>query len=216
MQRLKLERAAIGYYVSGHPLERYQDELAGLTTGTLGNLRAPGGRAEMKFGCVVTSVRERPLKSGAGRMAFVAMEDLTGVAEMLVSARDYESLEPVFRLEVPLLVCCAVSTDRLDDGSERVRLRCRSAKTLSDARRERTKKVVVSLEDSVVNEAVISSLKATFREFPGECAVKMCVCVPEAAEVALKLPADVKVAPEEQLLERVEQLLGPGVVRFEA
>ena len=76
-QTLAFEKEALGFYVSGHPLDRYLGDLkrhATATTGSLegGALQSGAGlknRAEVIIGGMVTEYRERPLRSGNGRMA---------------------------------------------------------------------------------------------------------------------------------------------------
>jgi DNA polymerase-3 subunit alpha len=103
-ERLANEKEALGFYITGHPLESYEEEIrlfSSATTATLSSLR---GGTEVKLGGLVASMKEKITKRGE-RMATVTFEDLEGIVEVVVFAeplRKYrdllESQEPVFLL----------------------------------------------------------------------------------------------------------------------
>ena len=214
LERLKLEKEAIGFYITGHPLDRYAEDLRRFANGTIGSLESKGHRAEVTVGCVVTAVRERPLRDGSGRMAFVTVEDLTGQVEMMVSARVFMEAETALKADVPLLVKMQVSMDRDEEGNQNLRVRCVEVRSISDARKERTRGVVLSVQDSLLDDRRLVALKQLFERHPGQCVVRMMVEVPRTAEVAIDLPADLRLEPSDEVVDRVEQLFGAGTVSF--
>src|SRR5690606_3302441 len=70
-QLLAFEKEALGFYISGHPLDRYRADLsryANATTVDFAEGRRPAGEAAI--GGVVAAYRERPTKRGDGKLAF--------------------------------------------------------------------------------------------------------------------------------------------------
>jgi DNA polymerase-3 subunit alpha len=214
LERLKLEKESIGFYLSGHPLDRYQDDLKRLTNATVTQLEKKGNRAEVWLGCVVTALRERPLRDGSGRMAFVTVEDLTGSVEMMASAKVFGEYEPIWKSDAPLLVKAAINLDRDEDGNQLLRLRAVEARLMADARKERTRSIVVSMEEQDVNPKRLSELKRVFDELKGNCPVRLVVRIPRTAEVEIELPGSFKLEAGDALVDRVERLFGNGAVRF--
>ncbi|MGH7353168.1 MAG: DNA polymerase III subunit alpha [Candidatus Rokuibacteriota bacterium] len=95
-QRLAFEKEVLGFYVSGHPLARYQGliESMGITpTADLGS-RSHGARV-LLFGHVVT-LKETATKSG-NRMAFATLEDLAGTVELTVFPEPFKASAPFLR-----------------------------------------------------------------------------------------------------------------------
>ncbi|MHA7873484.1 MAG: helix-hairpin-helix domain-containing protein, partial [Hyphococcus sp.] len=97
--RLDEERAAVGFYFSGHPLDDYERELARLRVTTYHDAlaRAKSGRSAVQMAAVVRVVRMRRSKAGKP-FAWVELSDATGEFEITVfsetlnAARDL--LEP--------------------------------------------------------------------------------------------------------------------------
>ncbi|MCK6544373.1 DNA polymerase III subunit alpha [Myxococcota bacterium] len=214
-ERLKLEKEAIGFYVTGHPLDRYKDDIRRLSSATIANLERKGNRAEVVLCVVVSQLRERPLKDGSGRMAFVVVEDLTGAIEMAVSAKVYADAETLLKSDAQLLVKAAVTIDRGEDGeSQTLKLRCLEVRSLAEARKDRTRLIELMLEESQVERSKLGALKQIFGRYPGACPVKMTVRIPDTAEVELELPPTLSVEPCDGLVDHVESLFGAGTIRF--
>jgi len=207
-ERLAKEKAALGFYVTGHPLDRYARDIEQLASSTVADLEKVTQRTEAAIACVVTALRERPLRDGTGRMAFVSFEDRSGAAEIMVPARVFAEIEEVLRSEAPILLDAAVSIDRDENGEQRIRLRCTGARRLADAREARAKALVVSVEEAAIDPDRLRALKALLTEHAGPCPVRLVVRVP-GAEVEIGLPKFMT-RPCDEVLDGVERLFGRG------
>lgn len=214
--RLKREKQALGFYVSGHPLDRYQEDLRRLANAKIGELEAHGRRAEFSLGCVVAALRERPLRDGSGRMAFVTIEDSTGTVELMFSARQFLAAEEALKADVPLLMKVAISFDRDDEGGQRMRVRGLDAKRLSDARAEASKCMELKLNEAEVSEERLRRTLSLFEAHPGACRIRLLVRVEEVAEVEMTLPEVRTVVAADEVVDGLERIWGRGVVRFSA
>ncbi|MFO0725227.1 MAG: DNA polymerase III subunit alpha [Myxococcota bacterium] len=217
LEKLKLEKEAIGFYVSGHPLDRYAAELKRYTSATIASLAEMNirGASEVVLGASVTSLRERPLKDGSGRMAFVGLEDLTGAVEIMVGSRVFGEAEALLKSDSPLLVKCSVSIDR-DEEATTLRVRAIEVRGLAQARAEGTKTVEVILDEGQVDAAKLGRLKTVLSQNVGKCRVAVRVRIPSTAEVELELPDEVRVQASDALVDGIESLFGRGSVRFAA
>ena len=95
--RLQMEKETTGVYISGHPLDAYIDQLSKLrvSSQTLAELtEAPDGgmswdQKTVRMGGLVAEKKLKCTKSG-GMMAFIQLEDMYGVTEVLVFPRVYD------------------------------------------------------------------------------------------------------------------------------
>ncbi|MEM6859208.1 MAG: DNA polymerase III subunit alpha [Myxococcota bacterium] len=207
-ERLAKEKAALGFYVTGHPLDRYARDVEQMTSTTVAGLDKVKQRTEASIACVVTALRERPLRDGTGRMAFVSFEDRSGAAEIMVPARVFAEIEDVLRAEAPILLDASVSIDRDENGEQRLRLRCTGARRLADAREARAKALIVSVEEGAIDAERLQAFKALLQAHEGGCPVRLIVRVPEA-EVEIGLPR-YTTRPCDEVLDGVERLFGRG------
>src|SRR6185437_9952863 len=115
--RLAGEKEVLGYYVSGHPLDRFGDhclDLGAVAIEEAGSSRA----AEVLVAGMLSQVQIKRNKKGEA-WATAAIEDLTGRRELLCFAEAYRRLEPSLRMPQPMLARVRVLADDAgDDGAE--------------------------------------------------------------------------------------------------
>lgn len=109
-ERLAMEKETIGFYLSGHPLEDYKDALrriSDITTLEIAALDISGEddsprTQESRYSDgdfvtlagIITSRRNKTTKSNT-QMAFLILEDLYGMVEVIVFPKKYEQYSPV-------------------------------------------------------------------------------------------------------------------------
>mgnify|MGYP002628764838 FL=1 len=137
-QTLESEKDVLGFYVTGHPLDRYKPKFYRLSCKNLAvardaNIlkRAKGRkRVSVFIAAMVVAYREIITRAGK-RMAFVTLEDLSGQHEVMCFARTLEVAAGVLQSGEPLLITLQASPDR--DDPEQVRLILDEAELLDDA-----------------------------------------------------------------------------------
>jgi DNA polymerase-3 subunit alpha len=115
--RLTREREVIGFFISGHPLERFRDEVALFgtrTTATLGTW----SEHQVTAAVIVTAVKRQISKKTGSEYARVTLEDFHGTAEALVFPDAWSRLSRVIVPDAALLLTGGHSPR--DRGEERV------------------------------------------------------------------------------------------------
>ena len=212
-QRLAFEKEAIGFYVSGHPLDRWQGDIARLGAHTTAEIERFQERQEVTVAGVVASLRERPMKSGDGRMGFVMLEDLRGQVECLFF-RGYADAEAVLKSDEPIAVTGHIKREGDDEDSRVVKIQATRAVKLSDLRRDHTKKVILSVNADHVNPAHLHKLRDLCRAHPGRCSVSLEVVISGVGRATVLAHQSLVVDPADEFLAAAERVLGPGAVRL--
>jgi len=88
-QRLRHEKELLGLYLSDHPLNRIEQELATYTDTQVGELSTDLVGREVRIGGLVRSWRRVVTRKGQ-IMAYAEVEDLTGVVEVTFFPRAYD------------------------------------------------------------------------------------------------------------------------------
>jgi DNA polymerase-3 subunit alpha len=91
---LNMEKELLGVYLSGHPLEDVAEELRRVATATAQEVNQGAKLGEVILGGIINQTRRRVTKSNK-MMAFVTLEDLTGVVETMVLPETYERCSSV-------------------------------------------------------------------------------------------------------------------------
>jgi DNA polymerase-3 subunit alpha len=88
-KKLSSEKETLGFYVSGHPLDRYRPELAAFGTVDTEKIAAVIDGREVRFGGIISATKIMNDKKG-NRMAFATIEDFRGKVELIIFSDCYE------------------------------------------------------------------------------------------------------------------------------
>src|SRR5579862_1958290 len=210
--RLTAEKEILGFFISGHPLEKYKDklqDLQALTVEELGAMTKSTGKDETITTAGIIS-NLRVLKSKRGDFyAQAALEDMSGSIDMIVFPEAYKRLSEKVKLEVPVLVKAGV---RIEEGAN-PKITAAEIMPLEDAKvpLPRAIRIRVIIEDS--GESTVDQLHSLFLERKGEA--KVLFDVERQGDFMVVLEADgYNVLPDRNFIARVEQLCGRGSVRI--
>lgn len=110
-QRLDEEKKALGFYFSGHPLERVRELVEGLSArGSRGLATVPEG-FEVLYGGFVSHLQKKVTRADRKAMAVLTLEDFVGGVSVVVFPRTYEKYAARLRPETVLFVRGRVRTD---------------------------------------------------------------------------------------------------------
>ncbi|MGH9788077.1 MAG: DNA polymerase III subunit alpha, partial [Candidatus Acidiferrales bacterium] len=202
-ERLAGEKETLGFFITGHPLARYEGRLRELKAVPIAELETRKNNEAVRLGGIV--IRVRPMRSKRGdRWAIATLEDMSGVVELLVFPEAFRKLENRLYPDAALLV-----KGRLRAEDTGIRLAVEDALPLEQALPSGPARVVVELDVNRISVETVAQLDALFRRKPGRCRVE------------LKLPAefgelsgarDVRVEPDDELLTQLRQLCGDAAV----
>ena len=216
---LKLERTLIGFYVTGHPLDRFEDEISlyGVTsTSDITYCRGLRHRDEVTIAGVVREYRERPLKSGNGRMAFLTLEDKNGQCEVLVFSSAFDANEEALKCNEPILIK-GQYTEEGDLDARVGKVRTSEVTRLLEARKRYVRKVTVDIQASELTNGELKRVKSALKEHPGDCRTVLILEVDHEygrGRAEMALPEEFWVEPSDGLLTSLERIFRRKVVRL--
>jgi DNA polymerase III subunit alpha len=221
-EELNAEREAIGFFITGHPLDRYEHDLRKFTTATTGTLRTrapelpangerngrPDPRPRVRLGGVIHSLKLKNSKKG-DRYATFSLEDKEGVVEVIAWPDTYRRHESLVQGGAPVVVAGA-----LEISEERCQVIADEIVPLAQARSEAIRQVHVRLQLDGLERERLAHLKAVLAQHPGPCEAFLHLLRGDDRETVLALPAQLRVAASEQIVNAVEGILGAGVLTF--
>ncbi len=202
-ERLGEEFGAMGFYLSGHPLDAYGSALKRLGAVTYASLQDDRRRAGFKARIAGTLIKKSERRGRSDQMyAFVAFSDPTGMFEVMLFPEVLAASRPLLEAGKSLLI--AVSAEW--DGDE-LKLRAAAITDLDVAAAQAGEGMVVRLADVAGLGAIAQELGQA-----GKGLVSLVVPGDGGEEVEIALPKRVQVTPA--LRNRVATL--PGVLAVEA
>jgi DNA polymerase III subunit alpha len=206
-ERLAFEKESLGFFISGHPLERFRTELEQWVTCTTGRLAERSEMPEVAMGGIITALRLIKTKKG-DRMASFLLEDLEGSVEALVFPETYK--KTAGRLADDQLVLVKGKAEMLEEG--RGRLLVADVLPLEQAKLAEARFVTIRMAVSSWDRSKGERLRDILGSHRGECPVTLEFVRPGAFAVALAPSAFYRVRPDPVLRDEVEALLGPGAL----
>jgi DNA polymerase-3 subunit alpha len=198
-EKLKLEKEALGFFLSSHPLLAYRRKMMRLQLSSLDDCKEFARGAAVKVGLIVTAVKEYINKRGE-KMAFCQVEDLSGPAELTMFADVYQVAKPLIAEDAPLLVEAKVDARDQNDGDEegvkQVKLLAEEVSRLAEALQDAENPVVLELdlEDGEDLKNHLAALKDLLASCPGKAPVSLRVGLP-GCDCVLTLAETFNVGP---------------------
>jgi DNA polymerase-3 subunit alpha len=205
---LAMEKEMTGFYVTGHPLDKYREIMKSYTAVGLLSEGEYGDGQPVKVAGLVAGAKRITTKSG-DMMCFVALEDFTGQVEVVVFPRLFER---VGRFVLPD-AAVAVS-GRLNVGEETVKVIAEDIAPLEAgaqlASGKKSGEVRLRLGDGQENDAVFDLLKGVFARHRGQAVVYLHFT---ASRRIVRTDRQYWLDPTPEALKELEEILGPGTVQ---
>ena len=209
--RLAAEKEILGFFITGHPLEKYKDkleDLQALSTADIAGIKASTGKDEtICTAGIITNIRV--LKSKKGDFyAQGALEDMVGSVEMIVFPDAYRKLQDKVKLEVPVLIRGGL---RIEEGVN-PKLLANDIVPLAEAKVPLPRSLRIRVPLETADESVVDELHALCAERKGEA--KVLFDVERQGDFMVVMEAEgYNVLPDRIFVSRVEALCGRGAVR---
>jgi DNA polymerase-3 subunit alpha len=219
-ERLANEKEVLGFFVSGHPLDKYAEKLRNLTgvitTAEALERKPPEKRwgqqadpsDEIQVAGMIQGLRVQKSKRDQKLYAQAALEDATGKIDLICFPRDYERLSGQLKIEAPVLVRGVLMGD--EDAAPKISVS--SIKALEDVQVKLPGGVRIRINLDRATEEIFSGLKSAADAAPGPG--KVMLHLEKTGEYAVILePEGMSVAADRGWVERVEELVGKGAVQ---
>jgi DNA polymerase-3 subunit alpha len=223
-EALVRERQSLGFYVSGHPLERYLrggNALAKLECVPLSELSGMKDWAVVKVVGMVEGYREKILRDGGGKIAFFELEDLTGRVNVKLRSSAIDTYAHVITSGEPIMVSGKVSFPRKDDDApddddapREATLFFNEAVPLSDVVRADTRLVQIRVKEGRAGERELTRMADVLSGSPGDTPVSVVIQLHDGAEAVLALGKRFRVEVGDTVLSGLERIFGEQVAEL--
>jgi DNA polymerase-3 subunit alpha len=220
-QRLAAEKEVLGFFVSGHPLDKYAEKLRNLpgvvdVATALEMKPAPSngrrGQApenEISIAGVILGLKVAKSKRSGDLYATASLEDATGKIDFVCFPKDYERLAQSLRIEVPVLVRGQLSKE---DEEAATKLYVSSIQALEDVKVRLPNNIRIRISLDRVSETTLVELHDLVVSAPGPARVML--NVEQSGQYCVVMePEGITVAADRAFIDKAELLLGRGMVQ---
>ncbi len=208
MEKLAHEKEMLGFYITGHPLMKYEDLVKRFTNATAVTLGDLAGGAPVRIAGLVKSTKEIKTKKGE-RMAFVVLEDLTGATEITVFSDVYLQSQNLVQPGEPIIVAGTRNGDK-DNAKVLAQQICQ----LKEAAQRFSHVMHIRISTPGTDQSQIKALRALLAGHRGRLPVKLHVEVPNHSVTTISL-SSISCEPTEELMDETRRIFGYQPIYFE-
>ncbi len=205
-QRLAFEKEALGFYVSGHPLNRYDAIIDKFTNATTDTLQDCDDGMAVRIGGLIAATKVIRTKKG-DLMAFITLEDMQGIVEAVVFSNVYAEATELLVEDSAVLV-----QGRVQKDENTVKIIADQIIHMNMAEETWTATVHVHIDVSRTAVERLEALKRIFAKHSGSCHSYLHLIEPDKFEALLQLSDAYKLKAGSSLRRDVNGLLGYDAV----
>ena len=209
--RLANEKEILGFWISGHPLEKYQDKIEDLhaikTSDVLAMKSSTAKNDDIAVGGLITGVRIAKTRKG-DLMAGLVIEDMHGRVEAAVFPEAYKRLQEKVKLEIPVLVKAAVRVE--EDAAPKLFINDITPLDEAKVRLPRSLRISIQLPEALPE--TVDALHGLFSRSKGDAKVLFDLVRPGEYVVVMEAEG-YNVVADRAFMKSVEQLCGPDSIK---
>jgi DNA polymerase-3 subunit alpha len=212
-ERLASEKLTLGLFLTGHPIDQYEDELKHFTHGKIASLQIARGKMEARVAGLVVEVRTRQTKNGK-TMGFATLDDKSGRLELAAFGDVYDKYRDLLSRDNLLI---AQGSLAIDSFSGSLRLTVENLYDINQARENFSRGLQLNWnvpENKPTSVNLIEQLSDILRPFQGgNCPVIINYCIKQAQTV-VQLGDEWRIHPTDELISRLRSLFGSNGIEI--
>ncbi|MBL7156669.1 MAG: DNA polymerase III subunit alpha [Candidatus Omnitrophica bacterium] len=208
-QLLSYEKEMLGFYITKHPLARFEKLLNNYSSSSIANLSTLRDGEEMRLGGIISKAKITTTRRTQEKMAIVNLEDLTGTVETLVFPRTFQKFSNLVRVDSMVFI-----TGKLSLRDEEPKLLADEIIPLEEVKSKFTKAILIDLSTPGLEKPVLDTLKDILTRHRGKIPVLLNFQQPTGRKVSISAGKNYAVKLDEVLFEEIENLCGNDSIRF--
>lgn len=215
---LVFEKEALGFYITGHPLDKYERVIKRVISGTAAGIKERPVTGEVKLAGVVSALKLRNTKKG-DRYGSFNLEDKTGFLEVIAWPEIYKKSSALLGADDPIFI-----KGKLEVGEDRMQIIANEIMPLSEAaakvralgngspsRNGSSERVHLYVHEAETSAQDLVQLREALLNCPGSSTVILHLLAEGVSETLIELPDQIRVASGPELESIVSKLFGPRI-----
>jgi len=201
-EKLSREKALLGFYVSGHPLTKYEDEVNAFANVRLGEPYNVQSGATVRACGIISSVRRKIDKKGK-TMAFVTLEDFTGKGRCIFFSDAFQKFGKYMEVDAMVMVI-----GKGEAEGDFLTIIVNEVYPMEKVREKFTKSITISFNINEVQESTIVELRKLIERHRGNCSLYFIVQNGALSDTIRFYSKRFTVEPSNEFIAELRQMFG--------
>lgn len=204
-ERLAYEKEFLGIYISGHPLDQYQDLLSQFSLSTTSTLANQNDKSIVRLGGILSHAEHRYTKDKRP-FGKALLDDLEGHIELFLAPGEYEKWKNLLQDNQVIL-----AAGSLDLSGEKPSLRILEVVPLDQAFSKFASGVEITLPSQTRS---LPQLEELLKAHQGSCPVRLAFQPKPETKILLETNSHFFIQPSTEFQNAIENLFSPGSVHW--
>jgi len=205
-QLLAFEKEALGFYITGHPLTKFDDLLDKFTNANTISLKEKNDGEIVRIGGIIINIKTIKTKRG-DLMAFVTLEDQHRTVEIIIFSLAYAAVHELLVEDNTVIIQGRVKRDE-----NSVKILADTVVPIEKAEETWTASIHFNLDKNKTGKDLLLRLNDILKRYPGSCYAYIHLFSPEETDTIIALPDTMKLKAGSSLTLAVNELLGYNAV----
>ncbi|MFQ5450846.1 MAG: DNA polymerase III subunit alpha [Nitrospinaceae bacterium] len=208
-EKLKYEKETIGFYITGHPLERFHKDLAWFTDGNSAVIGESPSGGSVSIAGIPIKVLTKTTRKGE-KMGIVTLEDLQGSVEVILWPEIFSAVEYLLLQDEPVLVKGTVDSD-----GNFPKVIAHEIIPLAEAKKHFKGKVHIHLRTPGLERETLLQVKNILAAHKGENETQLHFDFPNNQTKIISVDEGLRVQPSDEVIQAIQAVLGEDAILFE-
>ncbi len=207
--KLSFEKDVLGLYLSGHPLQKYEQELKSFPSYSISEITEAHCKEEISIIGIISNLTMRKSQKNGNRYAVANLEDLSGTLEVFFFSKTLDKFEHLITGNEPVMV-----TGKIEfEGDKAKKMLASSVKLLKDVRRDAVVSVHIKLDPLGVDDDIIKKMKEIIEKAKGSCPIYFHIKEGKEEKV-IKAHSSFNVSPSDDFIKDMSSIVGHDSIRY--
>lgn len=205
LEKLKIEKEVVGFYISGHPLDQFKFEIETFAKNKFSDLQELDSRigSEITVAGIVTEVAHRVTKNGKP-FGILTIEGYDDSHTFYLFSDDYIRFKE-FMVDGWFLFLKGVVVTK-QWGDQRPEFKINSIQLLSEIREKLSKSILVNIKPKFISLDMVNQIEEILEQHPGKCSFKVNL-IEESENITVDLLSrKFMVSPNDELLNSLKDI----------
>jgi DNA polymerase-3 subunit alpha len=208
LELLRYEKDALGFYITGHPLVRYEKQLSQIHVKKTSELENTSDGDEVQIGGILRNIKRIQTRGKAEIMAYCTIEDADGSTEVIVFPQLYRASLPILQKDTLLLIKGTV--DKTEKGIKIVSTGISRLDEL-EMTVSSVGKAEIRFRHPQYDSESLKMLKSALSHCEGGYPLYLRISLKDTETV---ISTNMKISPDTEVISKVEEIVGKGAVKF--
>ena len=204
-ERLRKEKEALGFYITGHPLAGFTKLIEHVATCVIQDLSGQKDKSQIKIAGVIENIKIKRTRKG-DKMAILRVEDLTGSTEVVVFPDVFNKVSHLLKDDEPLLMEGSVEVNE-----STAKILAQEIVTLNVIKEKAVKAIELKLHQKNISKELLEDLRSIIFRFPGKCQLLFRINGSNGKDFVIGANDRYSVLPCSELIDEMETVTGDKI-----